>query len=118
MLQANREPITRCWPWFRTRTSTAMTNRTRAFSRTWIPGARRGTIATSTAGKHRSYARTARSSARPCSCVTGGSMCGATLARNCTTSMRGCIGPRRDRTDRTGCSPRSFSTGYSSDRPF
>lgn len=117
-LQANRARTTRCWPWCRTRTSIATTNRTRASSRTWTPGAKRGTIATSTAGKRRSCARTAHSSARPCSCATGGSTWGATSARSCTTSTRGCTGPHRDRTGRTGCSPRSCSTRYSSDRPL
>jgi len=116
-LQASQARTTRYWPWCRTQTSIATTNRTRASSRTWTPGARPGTIVTSTAGKRRSCARTARSSARPCSFATGGSTCGATLARSCTTSTSDCTGPRRDRTGRTECSPKSCSTRYSSDRP-
>lgn len=114
-MQANRARTTRCWPWCRTRTSTAMTSRTQDSSRTWRPDARRGTTATWTAGKRRSCVQTARSSAKPCLCATGGSTSGAISARNYTTSTSGCTGRRHDRTDRTECSPRSCLTGYSSE---
>lgn len=113
--QANRARTIRCWPWCRTRTSTAMTSRTQGSSRTWTRDAKRGTIATWTAGKRHSCVQTARSSARPCSCATGGLTSGAISARTCITSTSGCTGRRRDRTGRTVCSPRSCLTGYSSE---
>jgi len=115
-LQVNQARTTLYWPWCHTQTSIATTNRTLASSRTWTPGVRPGIIVTSMAGRRLSCARTARNSARQCSCATGGLTCGVTLARSCTTSTSDCTGPHRDQIGLTECSPRSCSTRYSFDR--